>query len=393
MEQGSDNQPQAAPDGAAEAIPFNRPHLTGNETAFIQRAIANGKIGPGGEFGRHCQEWLSRRFEVPLALPTGSCTAALEIAVLLLDIGPGDEVIMPSFGYPSTANAVARTGANIVFVDIEPDTMNIDPTAIENAITDKTRAIIVIHYAGIACDMDRIGSIAAAKNVAVIEDAAGAFLSRYRDAYCGTVGTFGCFSFHETKNIQCGQGGALLINKAEFASRAEILLEKGTDRRAFGRGEIDKYTWRDLGSSYAMEELRAAVLAAQLDHCDETTDERVKIWSEYRDQLGHLVSERKIECLVPPGFAQGNGHIFWLKAADRTERDSLIRHLAERRIQATFHYVPLHSSEAGRRFGRFYGKDIATTRDAGRIIRLPIYSGLKETGFVVNSIIDFFTKT
>ena len=374
-------------------IPFHRPTFTGNETANVLQAIDGRRIGPGGTYVTACQDWLSERFQVPLALPTGSCTAALEMAALLLDLKAGDEVILPSFAYTSTATAFARTGARLVFVDIDPATMNLDPGAVEAAITDKTRAIVLVHYAGIACDMERFLAIAERHDLAIVEDAALAFLARHEDRLCGTLGTFGCFSFHESKSIHCGQGGALLINKPEFVARAEIILEKGTDRRQFLRGEVDRYSWRDIGSSFALENIRAAFLLAQLQASQAVVEELTGLWWRYHARLAPLARSGLLELAEPPAHAQLNGHLFWLKLADLAQRDALIAHLRARGVHAVFHYVPLHSAAAGLRFGRFSGKDRHTSRDAARLLRLPLFQGFDDLDRVVDLVFTFFEQT
>lgn len=371
-------------------IPFNRPTYTGNENQFVQQAMQDQKIGPGGTFVRECQDWLTDRFDVPLVLPTGSCTAALELSAILLDLVPGDEVILPSFAYTSTATAIARTGATPVFVDIVPDTMNIDPDAVEAAINSSTRAIFLIHYAGIACDMDKIAAIADQHDLAIVEDAALAFLARHKGRLCGTLGTFGCFSFHETKTVHCGQGGALVLTDSEFIARAEIILEKGTDRRKFLRNEVDRYTWQDIGSAYALDNIRSAYLLAQLQSSETITRDRIALWQHYDRSLAPLARAGKIETAQTPDYADPNGHIYWLKVADETERSQLISYLAEQGIHAVFHYVPLHSATAGIRFGRFAGDDRFTTHDAARLVRLPLFHRLQEIEFVVERIFNYY---
>lgn len=371
-------------------IPFNRPAFTGAEADLVGQAMRAHKIGTGGRFSKACQAWLTDRFDTHLALPTGSCTSALEMAAILLDLHPGDEVIMPSFGYPSTANAVVRVGAVPVFVDVEPATMNIDPDAARAAITDRTRAIIPIHYGGTPADMDRLGDIARAHGLALVEDAANAFLSEYKGRRCGTMGVMGCFSFHETKAVHCGQGGAILINDPALVARAEMVLEKGTDRRNFIRGEVDRYTWKDIGSAYALDDIRGAFLLAQLENSRETTDQRVALWQAYHSGLSDLAEAGRIELpQVPPDCAI-NGMIFWLKTARADQRDRLIAALAARQIHSVFHYVPLHSADAGRRFGRFHGADRHTSDDVARLVRLPMYSGLTEIDRITDAIRDFF---
>jgi len=377
-----------------DRIPFNRPTFIGPETDRIAEALARQKIGPGGPYARACQAWLTDRFDTVLAVPTGSCTAALEIAAILLDLAPGDEVILPSFGYPSTANAFVRVGAVPVFADIDPDSMNLDPAAVEAAITPRTRAIVPIHYGGQPADMDRLGALAAAHGLSILEDAANGFLSDYRGRMCGTIGRLGCVSFHETKYVHCGQGGALLVNDPALAKRAEVVLEKGTDRHRFLRGEVDRYSWQDIGSSYALDDIRAAFLSVQLDHSAGILRTRRAIWDSYHRALTPLAEQGRI-VLPPvpdPAVARGNGMIFWLKAATEDQRTRLIAHLDRAGVHATFHYVPLHSAPAGQRYGRFSGEDRHSSAGAGRLLRLPIYHDLREADRVAAAVVDFFDR-
>lgn len=370
-------------------IPFNRPTILGSELSLVQRVIENHTFGAGGSLTTECQHWLTEHFGSSVALPTGSCTAALEMACLLLDLEPGGEVILPSFGYPTSASAIVRAGGKPVFVDIDPVTMCIDPTAVENAVTEKSRAVLVIHYAGGACDMDAFTKLAERHGLHIIEDAASAYLAKFRDRWCGTIGTFGCFSFHETKNVQCGQGGALLVNSPDFAARAEVILEKGTDRRQFLRHEVDKYSWQDIGSSFALDEIRAAFLLPQLKKGETITQQRIEIWERYYRRLEPFAREGRIELAPRPSFGRTNGHIFWLKLPDATERGQFIDHMADRGIRTVFHYVPLHSSAAGKRFGRLAGDDKYTTRESSRLVRLPIFHGFSEVDYVVDTISAF----
>jgi len=373
-------------------IPFNRPTLTGHENQLLAELISGNQTGPEGDFTQQCQDWLTDRFRVPLALPTGSCTAALEMSAILLDLKPGDELILPSFTYPSSATAFARAGVKLVFVDIEPATMNIDPEMIAAAITERTKAVLVIHYAGTSCDIDRILQITEKYNLALIEDAAPAFLSKHMGRYCGALGTLGCFSFHESKSIQCGQGGAILVNNPDLVTRAEIILEKGTDRRRFLNGEVDRYSWQDLGSSYSLENIRSAYLWGQLQHSDAVVRELVKLWHAYHKHLSTLESRGLITLPKIPEYAEPNGHIFWMKANDAHERTKLIAHLKNCGVQAVFHYVPLHSSPAGKRYGRFEGQDNYTSREAARLVRLPLFYGFSEVDYVVESIYSYFNS-
>lgn len=314
----------------------------------------------------------------------------MEMAALLLDLGPGDEFILPSYGYPSTASAFARGGATPVFVDVDPRTMNIDPAAVENAITPACKAIVLIHYAGVPCDMDRLVEIAQRHGLTIVEDAANAFGSKYKGRLCGTIGAFGCFSFHETKALHCGQGGALLVNDPDYVDRAEIILEKGTDRRRFLRDEVDKYTWRSLGSSCGLENLRAAFLWAQLQASEQIVGERRAAWHSYHSLLLPLAERGKIEILRYPRLDEINGQIFWVKAKDGDERNRLIDHLAARDIGSVFHYVPLHSSEAGRAMGRYSGDDHFTTSGSDRLLRLPMYAGLDAFDYIADTIAEFY---
>lgn len=372
-------------------IPFNHPTFIGTEAEQVAMTLNRQKIGPGGTFSKKCQDWLGDTFDTRIALPTGSCTAALEIAAMLLDLTPGDEVIMPSFGYPSTANAFVRVGAVPVFVDIEPVTMNIDPRAVEAAITPRTRAIVPIHYGGQPADMDALMEIGQRHDLVVVEDAANAFLAQHRGRHCGTIGALGCFSFHETKAVHCGQGGALLINDPAYIARAEVLLEKGTDRRNFLRGEIDRYTWKDIGSAYALDDIRAAFLLAQLQASTATTNARVALWQTYRQGFAGLADTGRIEIPQPVADCTPNGMIFWLKTRTTEERDDLIASLARDGVHCVFHYIPLHSADAGHRFGRFHGADTFTSEDSARLVRLPMFDGLQDINRIVTLITAFYT--
>lgn len=373
-------------------IPFNRPAFTGAEAALIEQALARHKIGPGGPFSRSCQDWLGTAFDTKLALPTGSCTAALEIAAILLDLQPGDEVIMPSFGYPSTANAFVRVGAVPVFVDIEPTTMNLDPVAAEDAVTERTRAIVPIHYGGQPADMDRLIPLAERHGLALVEDAANAFLATHKGRRCGTMGALGCFSFHETKAVHCGQGGALLVNDPALVDRAEIVLEKGTNRRDFIRGEVDRYTWQGIGSAYALDDIRAAFLLAQLKAGAEITQRRVALWQAYHRGLSELATAGLIDIPHLVEDCALNGMIFWLKTRNEAQRDRLIAALGRADIHSVFHYIPLHSAVAGVRYGRFHGSDVHTSAHAARLVRLPMYHDLTEQDIdrIVGAITSFF---
>jgi len=357
---------------------FNVPTVTGRERAYVDEVLRGVKFSGDGPFNGRCRSWLEGAIGCERAFLTPSCTAALELSALLLGIGPGDEVILPSFTFVSTANAFALRGAEIVFVDVDPGTMNMDPAELSAAISPRTRAIVVVHYGGVACEMDAIVELAAAHGCAVIEDAAQALGASYRGRPLGSIGALGSLSFHETKNVQCGEGGALLVNRPELVERAEILQEKGTNRCRFYRGEIDKYSWIDLGSSFLLGELSAAFLLAQLESVEEVTRRRLELCERYRSGLDSLVQAGTIEMLRAPPWAKSNGHICFLKTRDIDERAQLMAELRSHEISSVFHYVPLHSAEAGLRYGRFSGLDRHTTRDADRLLRLPLFHALEE---------------
>lgn len=373
-------------------IHFSKPAFIGNEERYLKEAMINKQLSGDGSFTKKCHEWFEKNTGTKKALLTTSCTHALEMAALLLDIKDGDEIIMPSYTFVSTANAFVLRGAKIVFVDIRPDTMNIDETKIEAAITSKTRAIVPVHYAGVACEMDTIIGIAKRHNLFVIEDAAQGITSTYKGKPLGTIGDLGTYSFHDTKNITCGEGGVLLINNEIFIERAEIIREKGTNRSQFFRGEIDKYTWKDMGSSYLPSELNAAILLAQLENIPKIQDKRLKIWSLYYEQLKVLHEKRLIELPIIPDYCSHNAHIFFFKVSDLDERQSLLSYLKNHGIGAVFHYVPLHSSEAGLKFGRFHSKDQFTTKESERLVRLPLFYELAddEIKFICKKIYNFF---
>ena len=373
-------------------IKFNVPPFLGNELENIRKAIQNGKIWGDGEFTKKCNYWLETVTHTSKALLTTSCTHALEMAALLCDIQPGDEVIMPSYTFVSTADAFVLRGAKIVFVDIRPDTMNINEALIERAITNRTKALVPVHYAGVACEMDTIMDIAARHKLKVVEDAAQGVYSFYKGKALGTLGDFGCYSFHETKNYSMGEGGALLIKDVLLAEQAEIIREKGTNRSKFFRGQIDKYTWVDKGSSYLPSELNAAYLYAQLEAAAEINQNRLDTWQFYYTELSTLVRKGKIELPFVPEDCQHNAHMFYIKCKDIEERTMLIDHLKERGILAVFHYIPLHSAPAGLRYGRFDGEDKYTTKESERLLRLPLYYNIKkpEQGAVVQAIQDFY---
>jgi dTDP-4-amino-4,6-dideoxygalactose transaminase len=357
-------------------IPFNKPTITGDEIGYIESVIKKNKCSGDGDYTRLCHKWFADNIHCENTLLTTSCTHALEMSAILLNIQKDDEVIMPSFTFTSTANAFAIRGAKIVFVDIRPDTMNIDETKIESAITKKTKAIVPVHYAGVPCEMDTIMALAKKHHLFVIEDAAQAILSTYRGTLAGTIGDLGSFSFHDTKNIQCGEGGVLLINDPSYKEAAEILREKGTNRSRFFRGEIDKYGWVDIGSSYLPSELNAAFLYAQLQKAKPLIAERLKIWEQYHFNLKELEDSGKISLPTIPENCTHNGHMFYIKAEDLEERTGLIDHMKADGIHPVFHYIPLHSSIAGKKFGMLHGADQWTTKESERILRLPIWNGM-----------------
>ena len=359
-------------------VPFNRPYMTGQEQARISEAHALGHLAGDGQFTRSCHAWLEREVGCSKALLTHSCTAALEMAALLLDLEPGDEVIMPSFTFVSTANAFVLRGAVPVFIDIRPDTLNIDERLIEEAITPKTKAICIVHYAGVACEMDAIMAIAERHGLAVVEDAAQAILSSYKGKPLGSFGRFGALSFHETKNVISGEGGALLLNDPADAERAEIIREKGTNRSRFFRGQVDKYTWVDAGSSYLPGELVAAFLAAQLDAAETITARRMDIWQRYYAWAEPLERDGRVRRPVIPGDRRHNAHMFYLLMPDLDTRTRFIGSLRDHSISAVFHYIPLHTSPAGQRFGRSVGDLPVTLATSDRLVRMPLWVGLEE---------------
>jgi len=375
-------------------ILFNIPPTIGCELDKLKDAIlCNKKLCGDGIFTKKCNELIEKQTLTPKALITTSCTHALEMAAILCDIQPGDEVIMPSFTFVSTANAFVLRGAKCVFVDIRPDTMNIDERLIEAAITPKTKAICPVHYAGVCCEMDVIMDIANRHNLYVIEDAAQGVGSFYNGKSLGAIGDLGAFSFHETKNITCGEGGALLINDERFTERAEIIREKGTNRSRFFRGQVDKYTWVDMGSSWLPSELNAAYLFAQLENVEKINNNRVQTWNFYYERLMPLVAKRTIELPFIPQKCEHNAHMFYVKVKDINERTKLIKYLRDHGIQAVFHYIPLHSAPAGKVLGRFHGDDIFTTKESERILRLPLYYNISEEDKlkVVSDVLAYFS--
>lgn len=375
-------------------IRFNVPPFTGKEMDYIKKAVENQKICGDGEFTKKCNEWLENKTGTTKALLTTSCTHATEMAAILSGIKPGDEVIMPSYTFVSTADAFVLRGAKAVFVDVRPDTMNIDENLIEDAITDKTKAIVPVHYAGVSCEMDKIMEIAKNHNLMVIEDAAQGIMSEYKGKALGTFGEYGCFSFHETKNFSMGEGGALLIRDKENIEHAEIVREKGTNRAKFFRGQIDKYTWVDAGSSYLPSELNAAYLYAQLELANEITADRMHTWNMYYDAFEELENKERIERPFIPSDCKHNAHMFYLKCKDLEERTAFIKFLGENGILAVFHYIPLHGAPAGKMFGRFNGEDVYTTKESERLVRLPLYYGLKEeeVEYIIGKVKEFYKR-
>ncbi len=372
-------------------IPFNIPPYVGTEEKFIAQAIAAHKICGDGQFTKRCNAWLEERFHAQKALLTTSGTTALDMAALLCELEPGDEAILPSFTFSSTAPAFVLAGAKLVFVDIRPDTMNIDETKIEAAITPKTKVIVVVHYAGVACEMDTIMDIARRHGLLVVEDAAQGVMSTYKGQALGTIGDFGCYSFHETKNYSMGEGGALLIKDPKYNERAEILREKGTDRSQFLRGQVDKYTWVDFGDSYLPSELNAAYLWAQLEVAEEINEDRLKSWNTYYQALKPLEEAGKLGLPYVPGGCVHNAHMFFVKPRDLAERTRFIAHMKAHDILCVFHYVPLHSAPAGLKYGRFDGEDEYTTKESNRLVRLPMYYGMEESDQtkVIDAIKEF----
>lgn len=375
-------------------IGFNVAPFTGKELEYIKKAIENEKICGDGEFTHKCSNWMKEKFNVNNVFLTTSCTASLEMAAVLCDIKPGDEVIMPAYTFVSTADAFVSRGARVVFVDIRPDTMNINENLIEQAITSKTKVIVPVHYAGVSCEMDTILKIAKKHNLKVVEDAAQAMMSTYKGKTLGTIGDFGTLSFHETKNYSMGEGGAILFNDDNYKEKAEIIREKGTNRSKFFRGQIDKYTWVDFGSSYLPSDINAAYLWAQLELAKQIYDNRMDTWNYYNDNLKQLEKEEKIELPYIPKECVHNAHMFYIKTKDLQERTKLIEYLKSREIQTVFHYIPLHTSPAGKKYGRFNGEDTYTTKESERLIRLPLYYKLKKEDRkkVVDEIKKFYQK-
>ena len=373
-------------------IDFNKPPYVGNELEYIRQAVENRKICGDGPFTKRCNAWLEERFHAQKALLTTSGTTALDMAMLLCELKPGDEVILPSYTFSSTATAAVLAGAKLVFVDVRPDTMNIDETKIEAAITERTKVIVVMHYAGVACEMDTIMDLARRHGLMVVEDAAQGVMSTYKGRALGTIGDFGCYSFHETKNYSMGEGGALIINNEAYNERAEILREKGTNRSKFFRGQVDKYTWVDFGDSYLPSELNAAYLWAQLEQADAINENRLATWNAYDEAFAPLKAQGKLELPVIPEDCVHNAHMYYLKLKNLQERTAFINYMKENDVHTVFHYVPLHSAPAGLKFGRFAGEDVYTTRESERLVRLPLYYGLAQEDLekVIRLVYDFF---
>ena len=373
-------------------IDFNKPPYVGNELEYIRQAVENRKICGDGPFTKRCNAWLEERFHAQKALLTTSGTTALDMAMLLCELKPGDEVILPSYTFSSTATAAVLAGAKLVFVDVRPDTMNIDETKIEAAITERTKVIVVMHYAGVACEMDAIMDLARRHGLMVVEDAAQGVMSTYKGRALGTIGDFGCYSFHETKNYSMGEGGALIINNEAYNERAEILREKGTSRSKFFRGQVDKYTWVDFGDSCLPSELNAAYLWAQLEQADAINENRLATWNAYDEAFAPLKAQGKLELPVIPEDCVHNAHMYYLKLKNLQERTAFINYMKENDVHTVFHYVPLHSAPAGLKFGRFAGEDVYTTKESERLVRLPLYYGLAQEDLekVIRLVYDFF---
>lgn len=376
-------------------IPFNIPPYVGTELNYVREAVeVNHKICGDGPFTKKCEKWMCDRFNAHKILLTTSGTSALEMASILCDLQPGDEVILPSFTFSSTATAFVLVGAKLVFVDVRPDTMNIDETKIEDAITDKTKVIVAVHYAGVACEMDTIMDIAHRHNLLVVEDAAQGVMATYKGRALGTIGDFGCYSFHETKNYSMGEGGAVVINNPKYDDRSEIIREKGTNRSRFLRGQVDKYTWVDYGSSYLPSDMNAAYLWAQLQVADKINDNRLHSWHEYYDAFKSLADNGLVELPVVPEECKHNAHMFYIKLADLEQRTKYMTYMKSKGISTSFHYIPLHSAPAGQKFGRFNGKDEYTTSESNKLVRLPMYYGLtdEDRNAVIEATKEFFDE-
>lgn len=380
---------------AHKAVPFNRPPVTGGEGAFIEEVISRRELSGGKTFSRKCEAWFEQKLGAPRAIMTPSCTAALEMAAILVDCKAGDEIIMPSFTFVSSANAFVLRGATVRFVDVDPATMDISAEAVARAIGPKTKAIVVVHYAGVGCEMDKICALAKERGIFVIEDAAQAIMGEYCGKPLGSFGQLSCFSFHETKNIVCGEGGMLVVNDASLVARAEILQEKGTNRKQFINGLADKYTWVDIGSSYLPSELQAAYLYAQLNHAESITARRLEAWDYYRIKLQPLAEKGRIGLQEIPQSCRHNAHIFYIKLPTAEKRDAFISFARARGVQAPFHYVPLHSSPAGKKYGVFDGPDVHTTVESGRLVRLPLFMDItrEEQDRVIATVTDFVKES
>ena len=376
-------------------ISFNQPPYVEEGLDFIKQAIDAHKICGDGQFTKKCNKWMEERFKAQKVLLTTSGTTALDMAMLLCEFQPGDEVILPSYTFSSTATSAVLGGAKLVFTDIRPDTMNIDETKIEAAITEKTKAIVAVHYAGVSCEMDTIMDIAKRYDLKVIEDAAQGVMSTYKGKALGTIGDFGCYSFHETKNYSMGEGGAIVINDPKYNMRAEILREKGTNRAEFLLGQVDKYTWVDFGDSYLPSDMNAAYLWAQLLRADEINQDRLASWNRYNEAFVPLEKAGLVQLPVVPDGCEHNAHMYYLKCKDIDERTKLISFLKENGVAAVFHYIPLHSAPAGKKFGRFDGMDEYTTKESERLVRLPMYYGLtkEDQDQVIKYVLDFYGKS
>lgn len=373
-------------------IHFNIAPYTGKELEYVKEAVDNHKICGDGSFTKKCNSWLEQRFHAQKVLLTTSGSTALDMAALLCDLQPGDEVILPSYTFSSTANSFVLVGAKLVFVDIRPDTMNIDETKIEAAITEKTKVIVPVHYAGVACEMDTIMDIAKRHKLLVVEDAAQGVMSYYKGRALGTIGDFGCYSFHETKNYSMGEGGALVINNPKYNEAAEVLREKGTNRSKFFRGQVDKYTWVDFGDSYLPSDMNAAYLWAQLEHADQINKNRLATWNRYYEAFRPLEERGRVELPTIPSECTHNAHMFYIKCRDLDDRTRFIAHMKYNDIQCVFHYVPLHSAPAGRKFGCFAGEDVYTTKESNRLVRLPFFYNIsaEDVAFIIEKTLQYF---
>lgn len=375
-------------------IEFNNPPHMEKSITYMKQAMENNHICGDGYYTKKCSEWITKKTGISKALLTTSCTHALEMAAMMMDIKAGDEVIMPAYTFASTADAFALRGAQIIFVDIKPETMNINEELIEQAITNRTKAIVPVHYAGVSCEMDKIMDIAKSYNLFVAEDAAQGVMSAYKGKALGSIGNFGCYSFHETKNYSMGEGGAFLIRDSNLIEKAEILREKGTNRSKFWRGEIDKYTWVDLGSSYLPSELNTAYLWAQLEHAESINERRLEIWDYYNNSLQKLKHSGYIKLPYIPSYCKHNAHMYYIKTRTGEERNQLITYLKQNGIHAVFHYIPLHKVPAGLKYGSFYGEDQYTTSESEKLVRLPLFYGLRdeEAAMVVKRLYEFYSE-